>query len=727
MTEREIERLIAASRWREAAERCEASQDHARAEALYLKLFDRLAAARVARAEGREIDALRHLLEGRHKAEVEQLRQDMMSSLSGHIDEAIALLQRHRFVREAAELSASMGWLVEAAQLFADAFESLEAAQLYERIGRWREAEIFYAQHAQADPTSLEAHLGIGRVLQRFSRHMEALAPLAQAQTSARAQRDAEAFREARDRLAFSCLRLGWEEAARRYLGEEPLGVFEERFAVLYDVPAEGGISERYRIDGPYEGPFPEAYRAEDSLRKLGVVLQPLHGDDAQRHDYIQALQGLSEPSISGVPSLLDVNESRRFLTLGDHGGQPFVDWLAQSPGGGALRGVFEQLIGVIEAAHRRGVLHGHLQPQALRVRLGGGVVVLGFGLSTLGERQETHTEGEAVDSALRYLSPEGIFGSGLDLRSDFFGVGALLHRALTGEPPQRADASPHPRLTPAWQKHLGLLLASRPGERPENHASLRRWVASAPWGEASCFIARAAVTPRAAAKADRFEARGEPGDRRVYDRWLGREVIQLELPRALSVNARESLRRLSRPGAGVLQQVLWIEPEGTRLSLEVIDAPSLEEALPALTELERARVLRALMASIKALHEGGVSLGGLSLGRVRYKDGAPRIELSTSIQRLSEGGEASEAQADLDDLAQLQRTLLGGVERAPDALEARAAGFAERLGGMDRLIERLIVVERRRAWLGRLAELEVGGGAEIRCSLTERWGVGVV
>ena len=62
--------------WRGRAEQLERDRLFDDAEALYVKLFDRLGASRCALEAGREVDAMRHLLEGRHRAEAEALRRD---------------------------------------------------------------------------------------------------------------------------------------------------------------------------------------------------------------------------------------------------------------------------------------------------------------------------------------------------------------------------------------------------------------------------------------------------------------------------------------------------------------------------------------------------------------------------------------------------------------------------------------------------------------------------
>ena len=94
-------------------------------------------------------------------------------------------------------------------------------------------------------------------------------------------------------------------------------------------------------------------------------------------------------------------------------------------------------VLGALEAAHQRSVLHGDLKPEnVILERIEGAPVrvkLLDLGGVLSGD------EGDAVFGSAAYLSPERAAGEGLDARSDVFGAAVLLFELVTGRPPFEA------------------------------------------------------------------------------------------------------------------------------------------------------------------------------------------------------------------------------------------------------------------------------------------------
>jgi serine/threonine protein kinase len=82
---------------------------------------------------------------------------------------------------------------------------------------------------------------------------------------------------------------------------------------------------------------------------------------------------------------------------------------------------VLDALCDVVGEAHRRGAVHGSLQPSAVRVS-GDRVTVAGLG-----------DPGTAPPAAVLFLSPQQLEGKPADERADVFALGVIGYLAITG------------------------------------------------------------------------------------------------------------------------------------------------------------------------------------------------------------------------------------------------------------------------------------------------------
>ena len=93
------------------------------------------------------------------------------------------------------------------------------------------------------------------------------------------------------------------------------------------------------------------------------------------------------------------------------------------------------QLLTALSAAHDAGVIHGDVKPDNL-VLVGEGdserLVLVDFGLASLHA-----ADARSVGGSPAYMAPEQLQGR-LDLRSDLFAAGLILHELLVGQLPRR-------------------------------------------------------------------------------------------------------------------------------------------------------------------------------------------------------------------------------------------------------------------------------------------------
>ncbi|WP_329793464.1 hypothetical protein V1227_16540 [Lentzea sp. DG1S-22] len=109
-----------------------------------------------------------------------------------------------------------------------------------------------------------------------------------------------------------------------------------------------------------------------------------------------------------------------------------------------------------VAAAHRVGVVHGGLTPHNVLFHPSGAPVVADFG---------TSLRRAFPPAATRYTAPETRHDGTMDERSDLYGIGGVLHLALTGAPPD--DGAPWPDVPADLAKLVRRLLAEDPADRP--------------------------------------------------------------------------------------------------------------------------------------------------------------------------------------------------------------------------------------------------------------------
>ena len=99
------------------------------------------------------------------------------------------------------------------------------------------------------------------------------------------------------------------------------------------------------------------------------------------------------------------------------------VDWIVQAAAG-------------VQAAHEAGVVHRDLKPSNLFVERGGRVVVLDFGIVSVGEHPTVGSDGSPLGTPA-YMAPEQVDGEREpDVRCDVYSLAATLYHLLTGRAP---------------------------------------------------------------------------------------------------------------------------------------------------------------------------------------------------------------------------------------------------------------------------------------------------
>lgn len=265
-------------------------------------------------------------------------------------------------------------------------------------------------------------------------------------------------------------------------------------------------------IDGKYEilaplgqGGMGSVFRARHVLTEQRVALKVLRvgpGDEAVARRFKLEVSVAAKVEHPGIVKVFDAGtepENERFyLAMELLEGRSLRDVMADDPPDvKAVVGHLADALGVMAAAHARGVVHRDLKPDNLFVQDtedGARLRVLDFGIARDLAGPSLTTTGVAVGTAL-YMAPEqGTASRELSPAVDVWAIGVMLYEAITGRVPFdgasahavviEAVTTPHrpledlrPDLPPEWSALLDRCLAKRPEERPETeelHAAVR-------------------------------------------------------------------------------------------------------------------------------------------------------------------------------------------------------------------------------------------------------------
>jgi serine/threonine-protein kinase len=578
----EVARLASEERLVEAAELASARGDARTASALFERACDFKRAAQHAFTAGDWARALPLALEGKSET-IAELALPKLVFDAATAERVAFHLERRGDYGWAGRLLEGAGKKLEAARAFERAGDAVRAARLLEAAGDVVGACKVLEAQVRREPGKDALLVALGSLLHRYGKTDAAVRSLQKVKS------DAPERREALTILVSALDRLGLVQAKVEAEGE-----LEQLGGAAASADDRERASVRTRLFGRYEvvrevasSPHARVIECLDGVRSERVALKIFAGYDARGRGRdalarfereVRVLGTLDHPNI--VP-LRDYLPEGPALVLEWMGRGTLEQMIASEPLAPARAvEVAQAVLSALGEAHRLGIVHRDVKPANVLFD-DAGVTRLGdFGVAHLSDLSATATAG--VIGTLGYMSPEQREGRPATVRSDLYGVGAILWEMLTGERPEahyddssrdlagppsagRQDSSRirpsgvHRDLGPRHDAVVFSLLADDPEKRPEDAFAARRQLGALKWP--------VTIERVAAPRAERKAAAERPSGKRLLpdaddphgpdvDQWLGRRVVRVPLdPSTLS---RASL--FARADHPALQAVLRVD-----------------------------------------------------------------------------------------------------------------------------------------------------------------------
>ena len=192
-------------------------------------------------------------------------------------------------------------------------------------------------------------------------------------------------------------------------------------------------------------------WRAHQRALKRDVAVKTLPGGDlagaearARFHCEALATARLKHPNIVPVHEVGEL-DGIPYLVMELVEGQPLSKVIGGKPASAKLAARWVRDVALaVQHAHERGVLHRDLKPSNILIESGddgGRPRVTDFGLAKIADAERSLTRtGSAVGSPA-YMPPEQALHGDCTVRSDVYGLGAVLYSALTGRPPFQGES----------------------------------------------------------------------------------------------------------------------------------------------------------------------------------------------------------------------------------------------------------------------------------------------
>lgn len=631
----DVAELAREERLLEAAELASSRGDDRSASVLFERACDFARAAEHAARAGEWARALPLALDGQW----EELAEFTLPRLIADATQAERVafhLERRGDHGWAGRLLEGVGKKVEAARAYEHAGDAVKSAELLEAAGDVIGASKVLEAQVRREPGKGALLVALGGLLHRYGKTDAAV------RTLQKVSSDAPERRAALTLLVPALDRLGLAQA--RVEAEAELTALGGPVANASREPR--GAPVRARLFGRYEivrevasSPHARVIECIDGVRGERVAVKIFAGYDARGagrdalarfEREVRVLGALNHPNI--VP-LRDYAPEGPALVLEWMARGTLEDMLATGPITPARAvEIACAILSALGEAHRLGIIHRDIKPANVLFDEAGVTRLGDFGVAHLSDLSTTATAG--VIGTLGYMSPEQRGGRPATIRSDLFGVGAILWEMLTGERPEaqpagastwRAGAGPdeppsshmggegrvrpsgvHRDLDARHDEVVFALVADDPRRRPADAFDARKALSALQWPDTIEHVALARPKPKAPSERPAETRLLPDANGTAIDRWLGRRVVSVPLD-LLTLERASAFARVGHPA---LQVVLRVDRPAEAIWLAV------PRGAPLTTRLTPAQVA-TLREAIEQLHQLGQAHGAIDADHV--------------------------------------------------------------------------------------------------------------
>lgn len=208
-------------------------------------------------------------------------------------------------------------------------------------------------------------------------------------------------------------------------------------------------LDNRYRIDKIIGvGGMAVVFRAFDMLIGRNVAVKILKEDIARDEVSVKrfineskAVSMLSHPNIVTIYDV-SVRADAKYIVMEYIEGITLKNYMLKKGKMelGEIIAMIEQILGALEHAHQKGIVHRDIKPQNIMLLKNGIIKVTDFGIAKL-PNAETVTMQDSAIGTVYYISPEQASGSQIDARSDIYSLGVMMYEMATGKLPFTADS----------------------------------------------------------------------------------------------------------------------------------------------------------------------------------------------------------------------------------------------------------------------------------------------